>query len=123
MEAEAQRIIKAAAMMYDVKVDIEKVGGAAGGSNSPELAAFLEEEAKSLGIFHEVVGACPFGASEDFSYFMERVQSHGGQAAYMMVGADLAAGHHDSHFDFDERALGYSLKLMGCAVCKLLLSK
>ena len=123
METEAQRIIKAAAMMYDVKVDIEKVGGAAGGSNSPELAAFLEEEAKSLGIFDEVVGACPFGASEDFSYFMERVQSHGGQAAYMMVGADLAAGHHDSHFDFDERALGSSLKLMGCAVCKLLLSK
>ena len=123
METEAQRIIKAAAMMYDVKVDIEKVGGAAGGSNSPELAAFLEEEAKSLGIFNEVVCACSFGASEDFSYFMERVQSHGGQAAYMMVGADLAAGHHDSHFDFDERALGYSLKLMGCAVCKLLLSK
>lgn len=72
-------------MMYDVKVDIEKVGGAADGSNSPELATFLEEEAKSLGIFNEVVGACPFGASEDFSYFMERVQSHGGQAAYMMV--------------------------------------
>lgn len=123
METEAQRILKAAAMMYDVKVDIEKVGGAAGGSNSPELAAFLEKEANSLGIFEEVVGECPFGASEDFSYFMERVQSHGGQAAYMMVGADLAAGHHDSHFDFDERALGYSLKLMGCAVCKLLLSK
>ena len=110
-------------MMYDVDVTIEKVGGAAGGSNSPELAAFLEKEANSLGIFEEVVGKCPFGASEDFSYFMERVQSHGGQAAYMMVGADLAAGHHDSHFDFDERALGYSLKLMGCAVCKLLLSK
>ena len=123
METEAQRILKAAAMMYDVKVDIKKVGGAAGGSNSPELAAFLEKEANSLGIFEEVVGECPFGASEDFSYFMERVQSHGGQAAYMMVGADLAAGHHDSHFDFDERALGYSLKLMGCAVCKLLLSK
>ena len=123
METEAQRILKAAAMMYDVDVTIEKVGGAAGGSNSPELAAFLEKEANSLGIFEEVVGECPFGASEDFSYFMERVQSHGGQAAYMMVGADLAAGHHDSHFDFDERALGYSLKLMGCAVCKLLLSK
>ena len=81
METEAQRILKAAAMMYDVKVDIEKVGGAAGGSNSPELAAFLEKEANSLGIFEEVVGECPFGASEDFSYFMERVQSHGGQAA------------------------------------------
>ena len=123
METEAERIIKAAAMMYDVDVKIEKVGGAAGGSNSPELAAFLENEANSLGIFDKVVGECPFGASEDFSYFMERVQSHGGQAAYMMVGADLAAGHHDSHFDFDERALGYSLKLMGCSVCKLLMMK
>lgn len=121
MEKEAERIIKAAAFMYDVEADIQKVGGAAGGSNSPELAAFLEDEAKQLGIFKEVVGACPFGASEDFSYFMERVQQHGGQAAYMMIGADLAAGHHDSHFDFDERALGYSLKMMGCAVCDLLM--
>lgn len=121
MEKEAERIIKAAAFMYDVEADIKKVGGAAGGSNSPELAAFLEEEAKQLNIFKEVVGACPFGASEDFSYFMERVQQHGGQAAYMMIGADLAAGHHDSHFDFDERALGYSLKMMGSAVCGLLM--
>ncbi len=123
MENESARILKAAAMMYDVKVEIEKVGGAAGGSNSPALAEFLETEAKSLGIFKKVVGKCPFGASEDFSYFMERVQSHDGQAAYMMIGADLAAGHHDSHFNFDERALGYSLKLMGCAVCRLLLTK
>ncbi len=123
MEQESARILKAAAMMYDVKVDIKKVGGAAGGSNSPLLAEFLEKEAKNLGIFKKVVGKCPFGASEDFSYFMERVQSHGGQAAYMMVGADLAAGHHDSHFTFDEKALGYSLKLMGSAVCDLLLTK
>lgn len=123
MENESARILKAAAMMYDVKINIEKVGGAAGGSNSPELADFLEKEAKGLAIFKKVVGKCPFGASEDFSYFMERVQSHGGKAAYMMIGADLAAGHHDSHFNFDERALGYSLKLMGCAVCDLLLTK
>ncbi len=120
MEQEAQRIIKAAAAMYDVSVDITKVGGAAGGSNSPELAAFLEKAANDSGLFDNVVGECPFGASEDFSYLMERVQSHGGQAAYMMVGADLAAGHHDSHFSFDERALGYSLKFMAYAVTKLL---
>lgn len=120
MEKEAERIIKAAALMYDVTVAVKKVGGAAGGSNSLKLAAFLKQEANELGIFKEVVGECPFGASEDFSYFMERVQSHGGEAAYMMIGADLAAGHHDSHFDFDEKALGYSLKMMGCAVTDLL---
>ena len=78
MEKEAVRILEAAAQMYDVKVAIEKVGGAAGGSNSPALAAYLEEQAKKSGIFSRVVGACDFGASEDFSYFMERVQARGG---------------------------------------------
>lgn len=120
METEAQRIIKAAAEMYDVKYRIERTGGAAGGSNSPELAHFLMNHAKGLGIFNNVVDECPFGASEDYSYFMERVQSHGGQAAYMMIGADLAAGHHDSHFNFDETALVYSLKMLATSVAALL---
>lgn len=120
METEAQRIIKAAAEMYDVKCTIERTGGAAGGSNSPKLAHFLMEHAKKLGIFNNVVDECPFGASEDYSYFMERVQSHGGQAAYMMIGADLAAGHHDSHFNFDETALTYSLKMLATSLAALL---
>lgn len=120
MEQEAARIIRAAAAMYDVDVTIEKVGGAAGGSNSPGLADFLESSANDLGIFKEVVGRCPFGASEDFSYFMERVQSRGGEAAYMMIGADLAAGHHDSHFTFDEQALVYALKMLSVSAAKLL---
>ena len=109
-------------MMYDVDVTIEKVGGAAGGSNSPELAAFLEKEANSLGIFEEVVGECR-SAPVKTSPTSWSASSRMAARQLHEVGADLAAGHHDSHFDFDERALGYSLKLMGCAVCKLLLSK
>ena len=109
--------------MYDVDVTIEKVGGAAGGSNSPEVAAFLEKEANSLGIFEEVVGSAHSAPVRTSPISLWSASVAWRPAAYMMVGADLAAGHHDSHFDFDERALGYSLKLMGCAVCKLLLSK
>lgn len=120
MEEEAVRIIKAAAQMYNVDVSIEKVGGAAGGSNSPKLADFLEKQANDLGIFSKVVGECDFGASEDFSYFMERVQSHGGEAAYMMIGAELAAGHHDSRFSFDERALVYATKMLAFTAVRLL---
>ena len=123
VEEEALRIIKAAAAMYDVQYRIEQVGGAAGGSNSPKLAAYLMRQAKSLGIFHKIVDKCPFGASEDYSYFMERVQSHGGQAAYMMIGANLAAGHHDAHFDFDETALVYSLKMLASSAAGLLLGQ
>lgn len=123
MENEALRILKAAATMYDVGIKIKKMGGAAGADNSPELARYIQNKAESLGIFNNVVGACDFGASEDFSYFMERVQKNGGEAAYIMVGADLAAGHHDSNFDFDEKALGYSAKILTTLAAGLLQKK
>ena len=45
------------------------------------------------------------GGSEDCAYFMERVQQNGGRALYMMYGATIAAGHHNSHFDFNEACL------------------
>lgn len=123
METEAERIIKAAAQMYDVQVSIEKTGGAAGGSNTPELAAYLGQRAQELGLFKDIMPETNFGASEDFSYFMERVQERGGQAAYIMIGADLAAGHHDSHFNFDERALVYALKMLAASAASLLMEK
>ena len=123
METEAERIIKAAAQMYDVQVSIEKTGGAAGGSNTPELAAYLGQRARELGLFKDIMPETNFGASEDFSYFMERVQERGGQATYIMIGADLAAGHHDSHFNFDERALVYALKMLAASAASLLMEK
>lgn len=123
METEAKRVIEAAAAMYGVEVSVEKVGGAAGGSNTPELAAFVAKRANELGVFSKIVNDCDFGASEDFAYFMERVQSHGGQAAYLMVGADLAAGHHDSHFNFDENALPNAAKILACTAASLLLGE
>ena len=123
MADEAARILKAAAAMYDVELEISEMGGAAGGNNSPELADKLSRIAGELGIFAEIVPHSDFGASEDFSYFMERVQQRGGQAAYMMVGANLAAGHHDSYFDFDEKALDLATKAIACAAAKLLTEK
>jgi aminobenzoyl-glutamate utilization protein A len=120
MIAEATKVIKAAAMMYDVEVEITEMGGAAGGNNSVKLADTITKTAERLGIFEEIVPTCNFGASEDFSYFMERVQEKGGQAAYMMIGADLAAGHHDSYFDFDEKALDLATKMIATAAIDLL---
>ena len=123
MAGEAARIIAAAAAMYDVKVEITEMGGAAGGNNTLELAERVRTVAKRLAIFNDLVPTSDFGASEDFSYFMERVQEKGGQAAYMMVGADLAAGHHDAHFDFDETSLDYATKILAHAAVDLLTEK
>lgn len=120
MADEAKRIIKAAADMYDVEFAITEMGGAAGGDNSEELSEKIKQVAERLGIFNKIIPECDFGASEDFSYFMERVQQKGGQAAYMMVGANLAAGHHDSRFDFDEQALDFATKIITTTAVDLL---
>lgn len=121
MSDEAYRIINSAATMYGCEVDIKEMGGAAGCSNSPALAGQLTEFAKKLGIFNDIVPECDFGASEDCSYFMERVQERGGQAAYTLIGAGLAAGHHDSYFDFDENVLKMAIRFVSTAATELLL--
>ena len=123
MAHEAHRIIESAATMFNVSVKISEEGGAAGGSNSPQLVTTTERVAKSLGVFTDIVAECNFNASEDCSYFMERVQQRGGQAAYVLVGANLASGHHDFRFDFDEAALVSGVALIGSVAHELLAGK
>lgn len=120
MEQECERIIKAAAQMYDVAVDMKRVGSAAGGMNSPEFAKFLDEEAAESHLFEKITPTCDFNGSEDYTYFMERVQQHHGQAAFIMVGTELKAGHHNDHFDFNENALPTGAKFLAKVVTKLL---
>lgn len=56
-----------------------------------------------------------FGGSEDATTIAKRVQRNGGKSIYFIVGADLAAGHHQAEFDFDERQLKTAADLfIGC---------
>ncbi len=120
MYTEAMRIIKAAADMYGVQVETREMGGAAGAENDLCLVERIEQVAGRLGIFNEIMPSCYFGASEDCTYFMERVQQHGGKAAYIMIGAAIAAGHHDFRFDFDESALTQAVALVSATAAELL---
>ncbi|HWR42387.1 amidohydrolase [Sporomusa sp.] len=120
MCSEAKRIIKAAADMYGVQVEIREMGGAAGAENDLCFVEQIEIVAGKLGIFEEILPSCYFGASEDCTYFMERVQQHGGKAAYIMLGAELMAGHHDFRFDFDEEVLTKAVALVSAVAADLL---
>lgn len=105
MHLEAIRIIEAAAAMQGLTVTTKLMGCASASRNDEELAGRVKEGAQRLGIFKEVLSVDVGGGSEDCTYFMERVQQKGGQAVFTLVGAELAAGHHDSRFDFNEDAL------------------
>jgi aminobenzoyl-glutamate utilization protein A len=117
---EAVRIIEAAAAMHGCSVAVQLMGGAAGCDNDPGLVARIEQVAKRQKLFSEVLPAGNIGGSEDCTYFMERVQQKGGQAAYVMIGTELAAGHHDAFFDIDENVLVSGIALLAGAAADLL---
>ena len=118
--AEAVRIIEAAAAMQGCKVSMELMGGAAGCENDEALVARIRKVAERQKLLPDIVPAGNIGGSEDCTYFMERVQKNGGQAAFVMVGTELAAGHHDSFFDFNEAALLPAIALMSGIAAELL---
>ena len=112
MVSEAKRMIKASADLYNVEVRIEEVGGAPSCSLNEDMGEEVYKIAVASDKFSEVVPKVNLGASEDCSYFMERVQQLGGKAVYMMYGSSLKAGHHNSSFDFNEDCLSKSVGLV-----------
>ena len=117
---EAMRIIQGAAAMYGVEVAVQEMGGAAGCECDPELVDRVRQAAERSGLFSVIMPAGNIGGSEDCTYLMERVQQNGGKAAYIMVGTELAAGHHDFGFDFNEDALMLGAALLASAAADLL---
>ncbi len=112
MTVDAKRVLTASAMMYDTTVDITTTGQASALTCDDALAKRACDIARKLGIFSAVHKSVSFGASEDFTILAERVQSHGGQANYLIVGTELKGGHHTDRFDFDEDALPLATALM-----------
>ena len=120
MAKRARQIILAAAQMHECEVEILPMGGAACSVNHPELAKTLEEVAKTSGIFKNIVGGCDLGGSEDCAYFIERVNNRGGQAAYVAIGSEIAAGHHDGRFDFEENSMENGVAMFSLTALTLL---
>jgi aminobenzoyl-glutamate utilization protein A len=120
MFGEVKRIAKAAADMWGCGYSIDIKGGTKSGESDLEVAEVVAEEARAMGCFDNVIVEQNFGASEDYSHFMSTVQANGGKGTYVQVGSNLSAGHHNGHFDFDEKAMEDSLVLMARCVYRTL---
>lgn len=105
MAAEARRMVKAAAALYDVAVEISPCGSATTTKSSREMGEEIYKLIEPLGVYTKVQLEKKVSGSEDCCYFLSRVQQHGGQAVYMLYGTKEAAGHHQSNFDFNEDVL------------------
>ncbi|MCT6592020.1 amidohydrolase [Pantoea dispersa] len=110
---QALRVITGAAAMYGVEHEITLMGGARSCTPSPAWVSFIHQQAEALGLFSSVIDSKQQAAgSEDATYMMERVQQRGGQASYVIFGCELAAGHHNARFDFDEAVMATAVQML-----------
>jgi aminobenzoyl-glutamate utilization protein A len=108
----AERIIAGAALMHDVDFTIEPVGAAICAKSSAALTERIEQSARKLGCFDQVLPQSEKAiGSEDFTFMMDAVTRSGGQAAYFLVGAGGNRGHHTRTFDLSEKAMIQSAEL------------
>src|SRR5690606_38785114 len=120
IRTQAFAVLEGAAAMYGVEVSTEVVGEAKSSIPSKELVETLHEVAQSSPYFTKTIDwSTDSAGSEDATYYMEHVKAHGGLATYCIVGSDLAAGHHNERFDFDETSMLAAVDILYRSVLKL----
>lgn len=112
MLAEVRRMVRGAARMYGCTSRLLCQSHCPGASSSPGLSRLVGEEAQRMGGFTRILPRAEFWASEDFCWFMNKVQENGGEAVYLQLGADRTSGHHTGRFTFDENVLPRGLELL-----------
>lgn len=111
-EKQVEQIFDGIGKMYDVKVQLDKVGYALNVPSDQQLAQILKDTAKLQHSINEVIEYKNFKAgSEDATFLMQKVQQQGGLACYSIIGTNLAAGHHHEEFDIEEEDMLSALEI------------
>ncbi|MUW15091.1 amidohydrolase, partial [Halorubrum sp. CBA1125] len=88
MKRRLDRTMRSAAKMHGCRATVEVVSESPRADSDPELQALVSEVANGFDGVDHVMPAADFGASEDATFLMNRVQSDGGLATYLIVGTD-----------------------------------
>lgn len=105
MVEKAHAIIRGAAQMHGLGVEIVPAAVASVAENTPALIALAEKTAATLPGIKHIVPSVAFNASEDVTLLMQHVQNRGGQALVALFGTPVGGGHHNSSFDIDEQVI------------------
>lgn len=110
VEAYARRIAEAAAAMHGCTCEIKMMGAAESLKSSEDMIYLCKEVAEKLGLAVAPISD-KAGASEDCSYMMNRVLSHGGKGVFFNTLTSCAGPAHSKIFDVDEAAFPNAVKL------------
>ncbi|MGN0734957.1 MAG: amidohydrolase [Anaerovoracaceae bacterium] len=105
-------ILKGAAEMYGCQLKITDYGNTVTAKSDRSLMELIRETAEEEGLFtRRIFEIGNVGGSDDATVMMRCVQSHGGVATYMGIGADITHPLHNEAFDFDEASLEEAILL------------
>ena len=122
MEAYARRIIEGACLMHDLYYEVDVRGTAGSLESSPALV----EKIRSLVTAHMPPGTLSdtpeqvLVDSEDISLMMARVQSRGGEAAFMRLLTEVQDVPHAHRFDFNEDVIETGIGVFSLVTTALL---
>ena len=108
----ADDVLEHAAGMHQCEVSVETTGEAPSAENDDELVDQAYDVAGEIPSVTSRLRTDPLGGSEDATYLMQRVQEHGGHAAYVGVGTDHPGGHHTATFDVDEESIAIGVDVL-----------
>ncbi|GAB6880620.1 M20 family metallo-hydrolase [Halorubrum gandharaense] len=111
--------LRSAARMHECESTVEVVSESPCADSDPALAGLVADVARDVEGVETVVEAADFGASEDATFLMDRVQSDGGLATYLIVGTDHPTSHHTATFDVDETSLAIGVDVLTNAVLRV----
>ncbi len=109
------QVLNASAVMNNCELVVNKMGEAKGAVGDLMLAKKIFNAAEKNGMFSNIIlsdSVCR--GSEDFASMMNHVQTYGGKACFIGLGASFQEKtllHHTPDFDIDEKVLINSVKL------------
>jgi aminobenzoyl-glutamate utilization protein A len=112
MAARAAQVLDGAALAQGVSVETALMGETIGAVASDRAAAIVAQAGQGLAGIEHVVDGWPIGGGDDATFMLRRVQERGGIGSYFILGSTLAAGHHATDFDIDERSLDIGVRLL-----------
>jgi aminobenzoyl-glutamate utilization protein A len=115
----AEAVLRGAALGQGVEVDIKLVGRTTTAASDDALAARVAQAAAGIEGIDVDAAAHLTGGSEDATFFMRRVQEHGGKAIYAVIGSDIPSGHHTPTFDINEADISWAIEALAKAVINL----
>ena len=119
MKQEFERRVHSAAAMHGTTATVDVVSESPRADSDPELASVVATVSREVDGVDTVIPSAEFGASEDATFLMERVQAEGGLATYLIVGTDHPSSHHTPTFDVDERSLAIGREVLVETVLEL----